>query len=151
MSEELLDALKGFDWKTNPDNAKWKVHYDPKANGEITSIGKDGTTESQDPFILVDSNIGKEFIEGKRYNRSYHVVHETLTMKTMQVNVFEASDNRLGSITKDDAIEPGVYFITVKGDPDLVIDTIEVTADNLDAESKRIKEYLENNDCYKDQ
>jgi hypothetical protein len=71
-------------------------------------------------------------------------------MKTFENNIFEASDNRLGAITKDDTIEPGVYFITVKGDPDLVIDTLEVTADNLDAESKRIKEYLENNDCYKD-
>jgi hypothetical protein len=150
MTEELLDAIKGFSWNKTPEDKHWKIHYNPKANGAITSIGQDGTTDSTDPFILVESRIGKDFIEGKKYSRSYHVVHETLTMKTFENNIFEASDNRLGAITKDDTIEPGVYFITVKGDPDLVIDTLEVTADNLDAESKRIKEYLENNDCYKD-
>ena len=150
MSEELLKAIEGFDWKEVPQDKQWKIHYDPKANGAITSIGQDGTTDSADPFILVDSKIGKEFIEGKRYNRSYHVVHDTLTMKTFETSIFEASDNRLGAVTKDDTIEPGVYFITVKGDPDLVIDTVEVTEDNLDFESQRIKEYLDNNDCYKD-
>ena len=150
MSEELLNAIEAFHWKKTPEDKQWKIHYNPKANGAITSIGQDGTTDSTDPFILVDSRIGKDFIEGKKYSRSYHVVHDTLTMKTFETNIFEASDNRLGAITKEDTIEPGVYFITVKGDPDLVIDTLEVTADNLAAESKRIKEYLENNDCYKD-
>ena len=150
MSEELLSALNDFDWTESPNNRQWKIHYDPKLNGEITAIGGDGTTDSKDPFILVDSKIGQEFISGQRYNRSYHVVHETLTMKTIQENIFEASDNRLGQITKADDIDPGLYFITVKGDPDLVIDTVEVTAENKQSESVRIREYLENNDCYKD-
>ena len=53
-------------------------------------------------------------------------------------------------ITSVDQIDEGTYFITVKGDPDLVIDTIVVNLSNKDIETQRIEEYLENNDCYKD-
>ena len=67
------------------------------------------------------------------------------------LDVNEAGDKKVNQVSIEDEIIPGTYFITVKGDPDLIIDTISVTSENLASESERIKEYLENNDCFKDQ
>ena len=67
------------------------------------------------------------------------------------LDVNEAGDKKVNQVSIEDEIVPGTYFITVKGDPDLIIDTISVTSENLASESERIKEYLENNDCFKDQ
>ena len=149
MSEELLNALKDFNW-TTVSPGKYAIHYDPKRNGSITQIGAKGQTKSLDPFIIVSEKVGLEFLTGQRYRRSYHVVNEKLEMKTIQYAIYEASDKRLNAITDIADIEVGTYFITVKGDPDLIIDTIEVTSENIIAETQRIKEYLENSDCYKD-
>jgi hypothetical protein len=149
MSEELLNALRDFNW-TTVSPGKYAIHYDPKRNGSITQIGAKGQTKSLDPFIIVSEKVGLEFLTGQRYRRSYHVVNEKLEMKTIQYAIYEASDKRLNAITDIADIEVGTYFITVKGDPDLIIDTIEVTSENIIAETQRIKEYLENSDCYKD-
>ena len=149
MSKELLEALGNFEW-SDAESKKWHLHYDPASNGSITSVGGEGQTESSDPFIEVDEVVGKEFIEGKRYLRSYHVVNGVLELKSIDKNIYEASDKRLNQISEETEITPGVYFITVKGDADLVIDTISINEQNLEAETQRIKEYLENNDCYKD-
>jgi hypothetical protein len=149
MSEELLKALGDFDWTTvSPD--EYTIHYDLKRDGAITQIGAKGQTKSSDPFITVSQKIGLEFLTGQRYRRTYHVVNKKLEMKTIQDAIYEASDKRLNAITDIADIDVGTYFITVKGDPDLIIDTIEVTSENITTESQRIKEYLENNDCYKD-
>ena len=149
MSEELLNALRDFNW-TTVSPGKYAIHYDPKRNGSITQIGAKGQTKSLDPFIIVSEKVGLEFLTGQRYRRSYHVVNEKLEMKTIQYAIYEASDKRLNAITDIADIEVGTYFITVKGDPDLIMDTIEVTSENIIAETQRIKEYLENSDCYKD-
>ena len=149
MSEELLNALRDFNW-TTVSPGKYAIHYDPKRNGSITQIGAKGQTKSLDPFIIVSEKVGLEFLTGQRYRRSYHVVNEKLEMKTIQYAIYEASDKRLNAITDIADIEVGTYFITVKGDPDLIMDTVEVTSKNIVAETQRIKEYLENNDCYKD-
>ena len=149
MSEELLNALRDFNW-TTVSPGEYATHYDPKRNGSITQIGAKGQTKSLDPFIIVSEKVGLEFLTGQRYRRSYHVVNEKLEMKTIQYAIYEASDKRLNAITDIADIEVGTYFITVKGDPDLIMDTVEVTSKNIVAETQRIKEYLENNDCYKD-
>ena len=78
------------------------------------------------------------------------IVDGVLKLKSIDKNIYEASDKRLNQISEETEITPGVYFITVKGDADLVIDTISINEQNLEAETQRIKEYLENNDCYKD-
>jgi hypothetical protein len=149
MSEELLNALRDFNW-TTVSPGEYAIHYDPKRNGSITQIGAKGQTKSLDPFIIVSEKVGLEFLTGQRYRRSYHVVNEKLEMKTIQYAIHEASDKRLNAITDIADIEVGTYFITVKGDPDLIMDTVEVTSENIIAETQRIKEYLENSDCYKD-
>ena len=43
-----------------------------------------------------------------------------------EANTYKASDVRVGQLTKDSEIDTGVYFVTVRGEPDLVIDTIDV-------------------------
>jgi|TARA_Y100000310_G_scaffold329832_1_gene400385 hypothetical protein len=149
MSEELLKAISNFDWNTQL-LSKFKIHYNPTANGSITEIGADGQTNSGDPYIEVDAKIGLEFISGKRYKRSYHIVDGILEMRNVESAIFKASDNRLDQITDESQIDVGTYFITVKGDSNLVIDTVEVVSSNKDTQVQRIKEYLENNDCYKD-
>ena len=93
---------------------------------------------------------GKNFVAGRLYQREYHVIDGKLERRKMILDVFEASDKKVNQISIDDEITPGTYFITVKGDADLIIDTIAVTQDNLQSETERIKEYLENNDCFKD-
>ena len=64
--------------------------------------------------IEVDEVVGKEFIEGKRYLRSYQVVNGVLKLKSIDKNIYEASDKRLNQISEETEITPGVYFITVK-------------------------------------
>ena len=151
MSEELLKALEDFKFEESSPSSTWKIHYDPENNGFITQIANNQNSTSEDPFIEVDDRTGKDFITGRLYQREYHVINEKLERRKMILDVFEASDKKINQINKDDTITPGTYFITVKGDADLVIDTILVDQNNLDAESERIKEYLENNDCFKDQ
>jgi hypothetical protein len=51
----------------------------------------------------------------------------------------------------DSPIGVGTYFVTVQGDPDLIIDTVLITEQNKDVEIAKLKEYLQNNDVYKDQ
>ena len=150
MSEELLKALETFNWKTEDKGRLWRIHYDPDNNGFITQICDETQGTSTDPYIEVKFEMARSFIEGKKYQREYHVIDNKLQFKVNEHNVFKATDTRVNQITLADDIEAGVYFVTVRGEPDLVIDTIEVTADNTDAESKRIIEYLENNDVYKD-
>jgi len=150
MSEELLKALETFDWKPKDNSRPWRIHYDPDNNGFITQICDETQSTSTDPYIEVKFEMARTFIEGKKYQREYHVIDNKLQFKVNEHNVFKATDTRVNQITLADDIESGVYFVTVRGEPDLVIDTIEVTADNTDAESKRIIEYLENNDVYKD-
>ena len=95
--------------------------------------------------------IGQEFISGARYKRQFFIQNGKLERRPVQPYGFEVSDTSLTKISSVDQIDEGTYFITVKGDPDLVIDTIVVNLSNKDIETKRIEEYLENNDCYKDE
>ena len=128
----------------------WRIHYDPNNNGFITQITIASASTSTDPYIEVDEMTGKNFVAGRLYQREYHVIDGKLERRKMILDVFEASDKKVNQISMDDEITPGTYFITVKGDADLIIDTIAVTQDNLQSETERIKEYLENNDCFKD-
>jgi hypothetical protein len=128
----------------------WRIHYDPNNNGFITQITIASASTSTDPYIEVDEMTGKNFVAGRLYQREYHVIDGKLERRKMILDVFEASDKKVNQISIDDEITPGTYFITVKGDADLIIDTIAVTQDNLQSETERIKEYLENNDCFKD-
>ena len=150
MSEELLKAIEDFKFEdANPD-PMWRIHYDPNNNGFITQITIASASTSTDPYIEVDEMTGKNFVAGRLYQREYHVIDGKLERRKMILDVFEASDKKVNQISIDDEITPGTYFITVKGDADLIIDTIAVTQDNLQSETERIKEYLENNDCFKD-
>jgi hypothetical protein len=150
MSEELLSALGNFRWDTDDSIHVWRIYYDPASNGTITHICPENQTGYTDPYIEVTRELATSFIDSNKYQREYQVINEKLELKITEHNVHKASDARVNQITLADDIESGVYFVTVRGEPDLVIDTIEVTADNTDAESKRIIEYLENNDVYKD-
>ncbi len=151
MSEELLKAIEDFKFEDTNLDPMWRIHYDPNNNGFITQITIASASTSTDPYIEVDEMTGKNFVAGRLYQREYHVIEGKLERRKMILDVFEASDKKVNQISIDDEITPGTYFITVKGDADLIIDTIAVTQDNLQSESERIKEYLENNDCFKDQ
>ena len=150
MSEELLKAVEDFKFEDANSDPMWRIHYDPNNNGFITQITIASASTSTDPYIEVDGITGKNFVAGRLYQREYHVIEGKLERRKMILDVFEASDKKVNQISIDDEITPGTYFITVKGDADLIIDTIAVTQDNLQSESERIKEYLENNDCFKD-
>ena len=150
MSEELLKAIEDFKFEDTNLDPMWRIHYDPNNNGFITQITIASASTSTDPYIEVDEMTGKNFVAGRLYQREYHVIDGKLERRKMILNVFEASDKKVNQISIDDEITPGTYFITVKGDADLIIDTIAVTQDNLQSETERIKEYLENNDCFKD-
>jgi hypothetical protein len=149
MSEELKNALLEFDWTLDAPS-KWRIHYDPAANGNIVEIVNEKFSTSDLPYIEITENLATQFIAGTKYRREYKVINEKLEFNITEHNVYKASDARVGQLTMDDEITPGVYFATVRGEPDLVIDTIEVTADNIEAETQRIMEYLENNDIFKD-
>ena len=151
MSEELLKAIEDFKFEDTNLDPMWHIHYDPNNNGFITQITIASASTSTDPYIEVDEMTGKNFVAGRLYQREYHVIDGKLERRKMILDVFEASDKKVNQISIDDEITPGTYFITVKGDADLIIDTIAVTQDNLQSETERIKEYLENNDCFKDQ
>ena len=151
MSEELLKAIEDFKFEDTNLDPMWRIHYDPNNNGFITQITIASASTSTDPYIEVDEMTGKNFVAGRLYQREYHVIDGKLERRKMILDVFEASDKKVNQISMDDEITPGTYFITVKGDADLIIDTIAVTQDNLQSETERIKEYLENNDCFKDQ
>ena len=151
MSEELLKAIEDFKFEDTNLDPMWRIHYDPNNNGFITQITIASASTSTDPYIEVDEMTGKNFVAGRLYQREYHVIEGKLERRKMILDVFEASDKKVNQISIDDEITPGTYFITVKGDADLIIDTIAVTQDNLQSETERIKEYLENNDCFKDQ
>ena len=151
MSEELLKAIEDFKFEDTNLDPMWRIHYDPNNNGFITQITIASASTSTDPYIEVDEMTGKNFVAGRLYQREYHVIDGKLERRKMILDVFEASDKKVNQISIDDEITPGTYFITVKGDADLIIDTIAVTQDNLQSETERIKEYLENNDCFKDQ
>ena len=150
MSEELFKAIEEFDWSDTQKATKYKIHYNPDKNGVITQIGADGHTNSDDPHIEVDSIVGEEFIAGKRYNRHFHVKDKKLERRPIQASESIVSDSVLQKVTNVDQVDVGTYFITVKGDPDLVIDTVVVDLSNKEIQLEKIKEYLENNDCYKD-
>ena len=150
MSEELLKAIEDFKFEDTNLDPVWRIHYDPNNNGFITQITIASASTSTDPDIEVDEMTGKNFVAGRLYQREYHVIDGKLERRKMILDVFEASDKKVNQISIDDEITPGTYFITVKGDADLIIDTIAVTQDNLQSETERIKEYLENNDCFKD-
>ena len=150
MSEELLKAIEDFKFEDTNLDPMWRIHYDPNNNGFITQITIARASTSTDPYIEVDEMTGKNFVAGRLYQREYHVIDGKLERRKMILDVFEASDKKVNQISIDDEITPGTYFITVKGDADLIIDTIAVTQDNLQSETERIKEYLENNDCFKD-
>tara|TARA_Y100000114_G_scaffold107912_1_gene101255 strand:- start:1244 stop:1699 length:456 start_codon:yes stop_codon:yes gene_type:complete len=150
MSEELLKAIEDFKFEDTNLDPMWRIHYDPNNNGFITQITIASASTSTDPYIEVDEMTGKNFVAGRLYQREYHVIDGKLERRKMILDVFEASDKKVNQISIDDEITPGTYFITVKGDADLIIDTIAVTQDNLQSETERIKEYLENNDCFKD-
>ena len=150
MSEELLKAIEDFKFEDTNLDPMWRIHYDPNNNGFITQITIASASTSTDPYIEVDEMTGKNFVAGRLYQREYHVIDGKLERRKMILDVFEASDKKINQISIDDEITPGTYFITVKGDADLIIDTIAVTQDNLQSETERIKEYLENNDCFKD-
>tara|TARA_S200002703_G_scaffold61943_1_gene53832 strand:- start:404 stop:859 length:456 start_codon:yes stop_codon:yes gene_type:complete len=149
MSEELKTALQGFDWTLDPPS-NWRIHYDPAANGNIVEIVNEKFSTSELPYIEITENLATQFIDGTKYTREYKVTNAKLEFNINEHNVYKASDARVGQVTLDDEITPGVYFATVRGEPDLVIDTIEVDADNIEAETQRIMEYLKNNDIYKD-
>ena len=151
MSEELLKAIEDFKFEDTNLDPMWRIHYDPNNNGFITQITIASASTSTDPYIEVDEMTGKNFVAGRLYQREYHVIDGKLERRKMILDVFEASDKKVNQISIDDEITPGTYFITVKGDADFIIDTIAVTQDNLQSETERIKEYLENNDCFKDQ
>ena len=151
MSEELLKAMEVFDWTEKDDGLLWRIHYDPHYNGKIVQIAKENQSTSDFPYIEVDALLGTEFVTGKRYQRDYHVVNDKLELMQMEHNVHAASDKRIDQLVASDNIDPGTYFITVKGDPDLVIDTVLVTEENIETESQKIQEYLQHNDVYKDQ
>ena len=150
MSEELLKAIEDFKFEDINLDPMWRIHYDPNNNGFITQITIASASTSTDPYIEVDEMTGKNFVAGRLYQREYHVIDGKLERRKMILDVFEASDKKVNQISIDDEITTGTYFITVKGDADLIIDTIAVTQDNLQSETERIKEYLENNDCFKD-
>ena len=150
MSEELLKAIENFKFEDTNLDPMWRIHYDPNNNGFITQITIASASTSTDPYIEVDEITGKNFVAGRLYQREYHVIDGKLERRKIILDVFEASDKKVNQISIDDEITPGTYFITVKGDADLIIDTIAVTQDNLQSETERIKEYLENNDCFKD-
>jgi hypothetical protein len=114
-------------------------------------IARADQSNSEMPYIEVTEQIATEFISGKRYQREYKVQDNTLKMQYFKHNVHEASDKRIDRLTTDSPIDPGVYFVTVQGDPDLIIDTVLITEQNKDVETAKLKEYLENNDVYKDQ
>ena len=148
MSEELFKAISELNWKKKKDEKVWKLHYDEK--GRITEIGAYDQTISSDPFIEVNEVVGTEFISGARYKRQFYIKDGRLERRPIEPYGFDISDTSLTKITSADQVDEGTYFITVKGDPDLVIDTIVVNLSNKDTETKRIEEYIENNDCYKD-
>ena len=150
MSDELLKALESFEWNDTKGSGQWRIHYDPKDNGSITVICDESQSTSTDPYIEVKKEMALSFIEGTKYTREYHVVNNKLELKTLTHNVYKASDARVGQLDNDSEVTLGVYFVTVKGEPDLVIDTIDVNEENQEVETQRIKEYLENNDVYKD-
>ena len=150
MSEELLKAIEDFKFEDTTPDPVWRIQYDPNNNGFITQITIASASTSTNPYIEVDEMTGKNFVAGRLYQREYHVIDGKLERRKMILDVFEASDKKVNQISIDDEITPGTYFITVKGDADLIIDTIAVTQDNLQSETERIKEYLENNDCFKD-
>ena len=87
----------------------------------------------------MDPHIGQQFIAGQRYQREYHVLDGKLDKVKIVFDVNEAGDKQVNQVSLEDEITAGTYFITVKGDPDLIIDTISVTAENLEAESGGIK------------
>ncbi len=151
MSEELLKAMEEFDWADKPDGLLWRIHYDPADNGKIMQVAKETQSTSAFPYIEVDALLGQEFVSGKRYQRDYHVMNHALQLVAVEHNVHAASDKRIDQLVASDEIDPGTYFITVKGDPDLVIDTVLVTEENIETESQKIKEYLQHNDVFKDQ
>ena len=151
MSEELLKAVQDFKWKEELDTDIWRIHYDPDQNGFIVQIARADQSNSEMPYIEVNEHIANEFVSGKRYQREYRVQDNTLKMQYFAHNVHEASDKRIDRLTIDSPINPGVYFVTVQGDPDLIIDTVLITEENKDVETAKLKEYLENNDVYKDQ
>lgn len=150
MSEELEKALTEFDWTERYPDDVWRIHYDPSLNGSITEIVQATFSKSEDPYIEVSEAQATAFIKGHKYQREYHVVNGKLEFKVTEHNIHKATDARIGLLSTDDPIGWGVYFVTVRGEPDLVIDTVEVNEDNIHVESKRIKEYLESNDVYKD-
>ena len=149
MSEELLKAIEEFSWDEKPQQKVWRLHYDER--GRITDVGSEDQVDSDYPYIEVDEVIGQEFISGARYKRQFFIQNGKLERRPVQPYGFEVSDTSLTKISSVDQIDEGTYFITVKGDPDLVIDTIVVNLSNKDIETKRIEEYLENNDCYIDE
>ena len=145
MSEELLKAIEEFSWDEKPQQKVWRLHYDER--GRITDVGSEGQVDSDYPYIEVDEVIGQEFISGARYKRQFFIQNGKLERRPVQPYGFEVSDTSLTKISSVDQIDEGTYFITVKGDPDLVIDTIVVNLSNQDIETKRIEESLDNNDC----
>ena len=151
MSEELLKAVEGFQWEDKPTTNIWRIHYDPDSNGSIVQIAQAEQSNSQMPYIEVNEQIATEFISGKRYQREYRVQDKTLKMQYFEHNIHEASDKRINRLSIDSPIGVGTYFVTVQGDPDLIIDTVLITEENKDVETTKLKEYLENNDVYKDQ
>ena len=151
MSEELLKAVEGFQWEDKPTTNIWRIHYDPDSNGSIVQIAQAEQSNSQMPYIEVNEQIATEFISGKRYQREYRVQDNTLKMQYFEHNIHEASDKRINRLSIDSPIDVGTYFVTVQGDPDLIIDTVLITEENKDVETTKLKEYLENNDVYKDQ
>mgnify|MGYP001254287503 FL=1 len=151
MSEELLKAVEGFQWEDKPTTNIWRIHYDPDSNGSIVQIAQAEQSNSQMPYIEVNEQIATEFISGKRYQREYRVQDNTLKMQYFEHNIHEASDKRINRLSIDSPIGVGTYFVTVQGDPDLIIDTVLITDQNKDVEIAKLKEYLQNNDVYKDQ
>tara|TARA_S200002703_G_scaffold113497_1_gene99021 strand:+ start:2792 stop:3250 length:459 start_codon:yes stop_codon:yes gene_type:complete len=150
MSDELLEAIKGFNFDEVKASKAWRIHYDPANNGSITQICDEKSSTSEYPYIEVKPTVGHQFIEGKKYQREYHVVNEKLEFRVNEHNIYKASDARVGQVTQADDIVSGVYFVTVRGEPDLVIDTMDINSENFEAEKQRLTEYLENNDVYKD-
>ena len=151
MSEELLKAVEEFKWSEETTTKVRRIHYDPDSNGSIVQIAQAEQSNSQMPYIEVNEQIATEFISGKRYQREYKVQDNTLKMQYFEHNIHEASDKRIDRLTTDTPIGVGTYFVTVQGDPDLIIDTVLITEENKDVETAKLKEYLENNDVYKDQ
>jgi hypothetical protein len=151
MSEELLKAVNEFKWSEEADTDIWRIHYDPNNNGFIMQIARADQSNSEMPYIEVTEQIATEFIRGKRYQREYRVQDNTLKMQYFEHNIHEASDKRIDRLTMDSPIGVGTYFVTVQGDPDLIIDTVLITEQNKDVEIAKLKEYLQNNDVYKDQ